>query len=123
MLIIRMGKTAGCVHVTVVCKILGTQADCSLRLFLLQGDEDTEGKPKDDSNHSNPNEYKSGDNQSGASGGKKPSIISTIRYTCGVALRHVNSNWFAKPALLNRHSLFGGSKNGPKPPDAGPTSR
>lgn len=52
-----------------------------------------DGKLNDDSNNSNNiNGDKSGDNQSGASGGKKPSIISTIR-----------------------HSLFGGSKNGPKP--------
>jgi len=60
-------------------------------LILLQAEQDIDEKLKDD----HPNGDKSGDNQSGASGGKKPSIISTIR-----------------------HSLFGGSKSGPKPPDS-----
>jgi hypothetical protein len=57
-------------------------------------EQGNDGKPKED-NTTNLNGDKSGgDNQSGASGGKKPSIISTIR-----------------------HSLFGGSKSGPKPND------
>lgn len=63
-------------------------------------EQGNDGKPIAENSNANLNGEKSGDNNSGASGGgKKSSIISTIR-----------------------HSLFGGSKNGPKPDNSGTPS-
>lgn len=61
----------------------------------VTGDVEHEGKPKEDSS-TNPNGEKSSENQ--GAGGKKPSIISSIR-----------------------HSLFGGYKGGQKPAESSGT--
>ena len=65
-------------------------------IVALKGDQEIEGKPKEDSNANLNGDKSGGDNQSGASGGKKPSIISTIRFKCSF-LHQVSFNLFHVP--------------------------